>query len=119
MGLYRDMATGFNRYGGTRLVDKKKQGVTFGTLLCGLELLGADWESGTHVFSIEQMNQIKTTRPKSQKDYKRMGEAPWGRIQKSWPEIVFVIQPPDATFRYEWMEHLMPRNMGVARPDRV
>jgi hypothetical protein len=29
--------------GGTRLVDKKKQFFTFGTLFCGLELLGAAW----------------------------------------------------------------------------
>jgi hypothetical protein len=87
--------------GGTRLVDKKKQGFTFGTLFCGLELLGAAWESGTHVFSIEQMNQRKTNRPKAQSIYKIMGEAPWG------------------TLRYEWMEHLMPRNMGVFRSDRV
>jgi hypothetical protein len=24
-----------------------------------------------------------------------------------------------ATLRYEWIEHLMPRNMGLVRPDRV
>jgi hypothetical protein len=34
-----------------------------------------------------------------------------GGIQKS--------QPPEATLRYEWMVHLMPRNMGVVRPERV
>jgi hypothetical protein len=34
--------------GGTRFLDKKKQGFTFGTLFCGLELLRAAWESGTH-----------------------------------------------------------------------
>jgi hypothetical protein len=28
-------------------------------------------------------------------------------------------QPPEAKLRYEWMEHPMPRNMGVVRPDRV
>jgi hypothetical protein len=106
-------------YGGTRLVYKKKQGFTFVTLFCGLELLGAAWESGTHCFSIEQMNQRKTTRPKAQSIYQRMGEAPWGRIQKYWPEVVVVTQPPGDTLRYEWMEHLMPRNMGVFRPDRV
>jgi hypothetical protein len=47
------------------------------------------------------------------------GGAPWGSIQKSWPEIVVVTQPPEITVRYEWMEHLMPRNMAVDRPDRV
>jgi hypothetical protein len=40
--------------GGTIFLDKKKQGFTFGTLFCGLELLGAAWESDTHVFSIEK-----------------------------------------------------------------
>jgi hypothetical protein len=59
--------------GGTRLVYKKKQGFTFGTLLCGLELLGAAWESGIHVFSIEKMNQRKTACPKAQSIYQRMG----------------------------------------------
>jgi hypothetical protein len=48
-----------------------------------------------------------------------MGEAPWGRIWKSWPDIVVVTQPPEANVRYEWMERLMPRNMAVDRPDRV
>jgi hypothetical protein len=62
--------------GGTRLVDKKKQSFTLGTLLCGLELLGAAWECGIHVFSIEKMNQRKTTRPKAQTNYQRMGKAP-------------------------------------------
>jgi hypothetical protein len=38
--------------GGTIFLDKKKQVFTFGTLFCGLEMLGAAWESGTHVFSI-------------------------------------------------------------------
>jgi hypothetical protein len=80
--------------GGTRLVDTKKQGFNFGTLLCGLELLGAAWESGTHVFSIEHMNQRKTTHPKAQSMYQRMGETPWGRIRKSWPEVVVATQPP-------------------------
>jgi hypothetical protein len=65
------------------------------------------------------MNQRKITHPKAQSMYQIMGEAPWGRIRKSWPEIVVVAQPPEATLRYEWMEHLMPRNIGVVRPDRV
>jgi hypothetical protein len=39
--------------GGTISLDNKKQGFTFGNLFCGLELLGAAWEIGTHVFSIE------------------------------------------------------------------
>jgi hypothetical protein len=26
---------------------------------------------------------------------------------------------PKAKLRYEWMEHLMPKNMGIVRPDRV
>jgi hypothetical protein len=51
---------------GTIFLDKKKQGFNFGTLFCGLELLGAAWENGTHVFSIDQLNQRKTTRPKAQ-----------------------------------------------------
>jgi hypothetical protein len=42
--------------GGAIILDKKKQGFTFGTLFCGLELLGAAWDSGTHMFSIEQLN---------------------------------------------------------------
>jgi hypothetical protein len=105
--------------GGTRFLDKKKQGFTFGTLFCGLELLGAAWERGTQVFSIEKLNQRKTTRPKAQSIYQRMGDAPWGRIWKSWPEIVVLTQPPEATVRYEWMERLIPRNMAVDRRDRV
>jgi hypothetical protein len=36
-------------------VDKKKQSFIFGTLFCGLELLGAASESGIHIFSIEQI----------------------------------------------------------------
>jgi hypothetical protein len=48
-----------------------------------------------------------------------MGEAPWGRIRKSWPEIVVVTQSPESTVRYEWMKRLMPRNMTVDRPDRI
>jgi hypothetical protein len=104
---------------GTRILDKKKQGFTFGTLFCGLELLGAAWEKGTYVFSVEQLNQRKTTHPKAQSIYQRMGEATWGRIWKSWPEIVVVTQPPEATVRYDLMERLMPMNMVVNRPDRV
>jgi hypothetical protein len=84
-----------------------------------LELLGAAWDSGTHVFSIEQLNQRKTTRPKAQSIHQRIGKATWGCIWKSWPEIVFVTQPPETTVRYEWMKRLMPRNMAVDRPDRV
>jgi hypothetical protein len=49
-----------------------------------------------------------------------MGEAPWGGIRKSWLEIVVETQPPpEDTLRYEWMEHLMLRNMVVDRTDRV
>jgi hypothetical protein len=48
-----------------------------------------------------------------------MGEAPWGRIRKSWPDIVVVTQPPEATLRYEWMGRLISRNVTVDRPDRV
>jgi hypothetical protein len=105
--------------GGTRILDKKKQGFTFGTLFCGLELLRAAWENFTHVFSIEQLNQRKTNRPKAHPIYQRMGEAPWGHIRKSWPDIVVVTHPPEATLRYEWMECLMPRDVTVDIPDRV
>jgi hypothetical protein len=59
------------------------------------------------------MNQRKTTRPKDHSIYQSMGEAPWGHIWKSWPDIVVVTQPPEATVRYEWMERLMHRNMAV------
>jgi hypothetical protein len=48
-----------------------------------------------------------------------MGEAPWGRIWKSWPEIFVVTQSPEVTVRYEWMERLMPRDVTVDRKDRV
>jgi hypothetical protein len=100
-------------------MNKKKQSFTFGTLFCGLELLGAAWESGIHVFSIEQMNQRNKIHPKAQSIYQRMGEAPWGRIPKSWPEVVVATHPPKAKLRHEWMEHLMPRNMDAVRPDIV
>jgi hypothetical protein len=101
------------------IVNKKKQGFTSGTLLCGLELLGSAWDSSTHVLSIAQLNQRQKTRPKAQSLYQRMGEAPWGRIRKSWPDIVVMTQTPKATVRYEWMERIMPMNIKVDRPDRV
>jgi hypothetical protein len=106
-------------YRGTRLLDKKKQGFTFGTLFFGLELLGDAWECGTHVFSIDQMHQRKTTGPKAQSIYQRLGEAPLGSIRNYWSEIVAMTHPPEATVRHEWMERLMPRNMAVGRPDSV
>jgi hypothetical protein len=40
--------------GGTRLVDKKNQIFSFGILFCRLELLGAAWESGTHVLALKK-----------------------------------------------------------------
>jgi hypothetical protein len=40
--------------GGTRLMDKKKQDFNFGALLCGIELLGAAWESCTHVLALNK-----------------------------------------------------------------
>jgi hypothetical protein len=97
--------------GGRRLLEKKKEEFTFGTLFCGLELLGAAWENRTHIFSIEQLNQSKTTCPKAQSIYQRIGEAPWGCIRKSWPIIVVMTHPPEATVRHEWMERLMTREV--------
>jgi hypothetical protein len=44
---------------------------------------------------------------------------PWGVIRKSWPEVVVVTQPPEEKLSNEWMEHLMPKNMGIVRPDKV
>jgi hypothetical protein len=76
-------------------------------------------ESDTPAFSLDQMNQRNTTRPKAQSIYQRIGDAPWGRIRKSWPDFFVVTQPPEATLRYEWMEHLIPRNMAVDGPERV
>jgi hypothetical protein len=105
--------------GGTRFLDKKKQEFTFGTLFYGLELLGAAWENGTHIFSIEQLNQRKTTRPKAQSIYQRIGEAPWGCIRKSWPNIVVLTQLPEPTLMHEWMDRLMPADATTCRPDRV
>jgi hypothetical protein len=105
--------------GGTRLLDKKKQEFTFGTLLCGLELVGASWENGTHNFSIEQLNQSKTNRPKAHSIYQWIGEAPWGCIRKSWPDIVVMTQPPKSTLRHEWRKRLMPTDAMACRPNRV
>jgi hypothetical protein len=116
MELYRDVATGFNRWW-HKISGQEEAGFYFWSFIRGLELLVAAWESGIRVFSIEQMNQRKTTRPQAQSIYQRMG-GPWGRIRKYWPKVVVVNQPLEATFTYEWMEHLMPRNMGVVRPDR-
>jgi hypothetical protein len=48
-----------------------------------------------------------------------MGWAPWGRIRKSFPDIVVVTQPPEDTVRCEWMERIMPRDVMVDTPDRV
>jgi hypothetical protein len=84
-----------------------------------LELLGAAWENGTHIFSIEQLNQRKTTRPKAQSIYQRIVEAPWGCIWKCWPDIVVVTQPPEAAVRHDWMERIMPNDVTVDRPGRV
>jgi hypothetical protein len=75
-------------YGGTIIYDKKKQEFTFGTLFCGLELLGTAWDSGTHIFSIEKLNQIKKTRPKAEPIYQMMGEAPWGGTLGTYLEIL-------------------------------
>jgi hypothetical protein len=99
--------------------DKNKQEFTLGTLLCGLELLGAVWENCTHIFSIEQLNQRKTTRPKAQSIYHRIEEAPWGCIRKSWPDIAVVTHPPESTLRHDWMERLMPMDATACRPERV
>jgi hypothetical protein len=66
--------------GGTRILDKKKQGFTFGTLFCGLEMLGAAWENGTHILSIEQLNQRNKTRPKAQSIYQRWGGGNLGGV---------------------------------------
>jgi hypothetical protein len=66
---------------GTRLVDKKKQNFTFGTLFCGLEFLGAAWESGIYFSSIDRMSQRNKNRPRPQSSNHRMGEAPWGCIR--------------------------------------
>jgi hypothetical protein len=105
--------------GGTIILDKKKQEFTFRTLFCGLELLGAAWENGTHIFGIEQLNQRKTTHPKAQSIYQRVGEAHWGCIWRSWSDIVVMTQSPEATVRHEWMESLMPRDVTMDIPDRV
>jgi hypothetical protein len=84
-----------------------------------LELLGAGWENVTHIFSIEKLNQRNTTRPKAQSIYQRIGEAPWGCIRESRPDIVVVTQPPEYTLRHEWMERIMPRDATAGRTDRV
>jgi hypothetical protein len=106
--------------GGTILVDKKKHSFTFGTLFCGLELLGDTCKIiGSHVFSIDQMNQRKTNRSRAHSSYHRTGEALWGRICRSRPEVVVVTQSPEEKLRCEWMEHLIPKNMGIVRPDRI
>jgi hypothetical protein len=40
----------------------------------------------------------------NQSIYQRMGEAPWGRMGKSWPEVFVVTHPPEEKMRYEWMD---------------
>jgi hypothetical protein len=117
VGLYRGMATGFDRW--RRNIFKQEEASLYFWIFCGLELLGAAWESGTHIFSIDQLNQRKTTFSKDQAIYQRMEEAPLGRIWKYWPEIDVMTQTPEATVRYEWMECLMPRNLTVDRPYMV
>jgi hypothetical protein len=71
-------------HGGTRLVGKKRQSFIFGTLFCGLELFGAAWESGSHVLSIDQMNQrnVNTSgKAGAQIPQLPLGDdsSPWGR----------------------------------------
>jgi hypothetical protein len=65
------------------------------------------------------LNQRKSPRPKAQSIYQRIGEAPWGCIRKSWPDIVVATQSPESTLRHEWMELIMPRDATACRPDRV
>jgi hypothetical protein len=48
-----------------------------------------------------------------------MGAAPWGRIQKSWPDIAVVTQSPEAIVRYDWTDRPMPGDVTACRPDRV
>jgi hypothetical protein len=62
---------------------------------------------------------MKTTRLRAQSIYQRIGEAPWGCIRKSWPDIFVVTQPPKSTLRHALMECLMPTNATAYRPDRV
>jgi hypothetical protein len=33
--------------------------------------------------------------------------------------VVVVTQPPEMKLRYAWIEHLMPKNVGILRPDRA
>jgi hypothetical protein len=94
MGPYRSVSTGFDKWW-QNIGGQEEAKFTLGTLLCGLEFLGAAWESGIHVFSIDQMNERKTNLPRAQSIYQIMGEAPWGRIRKSWPEVVVLTQPPE------------------------
>jgi hypothetical protein len=103
------MATGFDRWRHENFRQEKARIYFWDFIL---------W-FGTVIFSIEQLNKRKTTRPKAQSIYQRMGGSPWGRIWKSWPDIVIVSQLPEATVRYEWMERLMPRDVMVDRPERV
>jgi hypothetical protein len=111
MGLYRDMTTGFNKRR-HKIIRQQEARFDFWNIIVWFRTVGS-------VFSTEQMNQRKKTRPKAHSIYQRMGEAPWGCIRKSWPEIVVMAQLPEATLRYDWMEHLMPRSMVVDRSDMV
>jgi hypothetical protein len=62
---------------------------------------------------------MKTNRPRAQSSYQIMGEAPWGHIWKTWPEVVAATQPPEMNLWHGWMENLMPKNMVIVSPDRV
>jgi hypothetical protein len=100
--------------GGTRLVDKKKQSFTFGTLFCGLDF----WETPGKVASIFSalIKLIKV---------RQIAQEPT-QVTSEWEAYSEVIDgggcghpAPEAKLRYEWMEHLMHKNMGIVRPDRV
>jgi hypothetical protein len=66
------------------------------------------------------IDKMKTNLPRAQSSYHQMGE---GGALGAYSEVMVGVgggdPAPRAKIRYEWVEHIMPKNMGIVRPDRV
>jgi hypothetical protein len=106
--------------GGKISLEKNDKKFTYGTVLYGLELVVAAWESGEHVFSIEQLNKRKSARPWADACYQITEGAPWGGgLSKKWPDVVVVNPPQEALALREWMNRPMPTDIGMVGPGQV
>jgi hypothetical protein len=87
--------------GGKRSLEKKEKKFTYGTILCGLELVAAAWETGEDVFNIEQMNQRRSFRTQAHYCYHRIEGAPWERLRKKHGQMWWWLTNPKKLWRIE------------------